>query len=130
MVLMELKPPSGRAASDVYYHLGELLLEADREQAAYRFFQQAVDEWDQHTEAKRRLRLRTMRNQGVGAVRGLDAEERARRAQARAEDPHFTEVASAPAPRARPPAPVEPPEEGSSAATKVTRTLGQLFKRK
>lgn len=86
MALMDLQAPEGRQRSDLLYHLGEMLLAADRQKAAFDCFERAVQEWDQNVDAKRRLRLRKLRRDGVEAVRVADAEERELRAQQRAED--------------------------------------------
>ncbi|NOY26458.1 MAG: DnaJ domain-containing protein [Oligoflexia bacterium] len=82
--LLTLQPPPGRAKAEVLYRLGELLLATDRRPAAFKAFTEAVEEYPEHVEAKRRLRLRRLRQEGVSAVRATDREEHVRRAEARA----------------------------------------------
>lgn len=84
--LMRISAPEGRARAEVLYYLGEMLLAADREKAAFKAFEDAIAQFPDHIEAKRRLRLRELRAGGVLQVRAKDAEERARKAEDRARD--------------------------------------------
>ncbi len=120
MALMELEAPEGRQRSDLLYHLGEMLLAADREQAAFRSFEQAVDEWEHNVDAKRRIRLRKLRREGVDAVRALDADERERRAEQRAQEAEERAEASSSGKRSK-----DDKGDGS-----VGSMLGGLFRRK
>jgi len=74
--LLEMQVPDGRARAELLYLLGEALLESDREAAAYKAFEDAVKEFPDHIEARRRLRLRLLRRKGVDEVRKRDEQER------------------------------------------------------
>ncbi|MCB9777949.1 MAG: hypothetical protein H6742_05250 [Alphaproteobacteria bacterium] len=78
--------PEGRARSEQLQHLGELLLALGKEDQAHRAFRQAVVEWEDNHEAKRRLRLHRMRTEGVDAVRAQDRADRDRREQEREQE--------------------------------------------
>lgn len=115
MELMKIEAPEGRAKAEVLYQLGEMLMVADREKAAFKAFEDAVAQYPDHVDAKRRLRLRRMRRDGVDAVRDSDAKERSRRAEERAAD--------SPERGGR----RDQPDTGGST---VSGILGGLFKRK
>lgn len=75
--LQELTPEDPRSRALLLYEKGELLLKADKEAAAYKAFRECVEADPEHIEARRRLRLREMR-EGPGRKkkpRRKDAEE-------------------------------------------------------
>lgn len=74
--LQAMEVPEGRARADLLYLRGEALLEADREAAAYQAFEEAVAQFPDHIEARRRLRLRARRLQGEEGLRKLDQDHR------------------------------------------------------
>lgn len=85
--LQQMQVPDGRARSDLFYLLGEALLESDREGAAYKAFEDAVREFPDHVEARRRLRLRSLRLDGAQVVHERDEKERQARASDKAPPP-------------------------------------------
>ncbi|MCK6505196.1 hypothetical protein L6R53_17655 [Myxococcota bacterium] len=127
--LMKISAPEGRARAEVLYHLGEMLLAADREKAAFKAFEDAIAQFPDHIEAKRRLRLRELRAGGVHQVRAKDAEERARRAEERSREAVLDGTARKAAKAAADPAGTRAPSVDDAAA-KVSGLLSGLFKRK
>lgn len=66
--LHAMVPTDPRSRAMLLYEKGELLLKADKEAAAYRAFKECVEADPEHIEARRRLRLREMR-EGPGKKR-------------------------------------------------------------
>jgi hypothetical protein len=60
--LLDLRVPAGAARADVLAAAGDILLTAGRDAEAYHLFQRAVEENPGHVGARRRLRLRGMRD--------------------------------------------------------------------
>lgn len=89
-LIQELKPiavPEGRARAELLFLMGEANIELGRQDAAYKCFEEAAREFPDHVGARRMLRLRVMRTDGVETVRQRDAKERQERQAERAPPP-------------------------------------------
>jgi len=125
--LVGMSVPEGRSLAELHYTRGEMLLAAGRPEEAFRCFEAALGEFPDHVEARRQLRLRRLREDGVDAVRARDAEERARRVAQRAEDARGAAQGQPQAPSSKH---GEAADEGEGEGSRRLGVLGDLFKRR